>query len=40
MSTQNNGTSTEATTICTASVKDIAQVIDVVSYYGAIREII
>ena len=40
MSTQNNGVSTEATTMCRASVKGIAQVIDVVSYYGAIRKII
>ena len=40
MSTQNNGVSIEATTICRASVKDIVQVVNVVSYNGVIREII
>ena len=40
MSTQNSGVSIEATTICRASVKDTAQIVDVVSYYGVIREII
>ena len=40
MSTQNSGVSIEATTICRASVKDIAQIIGVVSYYRFIREII
>ena len=40
MSTQNSGVSIKATTICRASVKDIPQVVDVVSYNGVIREII
>ncbi|KAJ0080101.1 hypothetical protein Patl1_23758 [Pistacia atlantica] len=39
-STQNNGVSIEATTICRASAKDTSQVVDVVTYYGVIKEII
>ena len=39
-STQNSGVSIEATTMCRASMKDIAQVVDVVPYYGIIKEII
>ncbi|KAJ0099241.1 hypothetical protein Patl1_20504 [Pistacia atlantica] len=39
-STQNSGVSIEATTICRASAKDTSQVVDVVAYYGVIKEII
>ncbi|KAJ0091003.1 hypothetical protein Patl1_14369 [Pistacia atlantica] len=39
-STQNSGVSIEATTICQASAKDTSQVVDVVEYYGVIKEII
>ncbi|KAF7152180.1 hypothetical protein RHSIM_Rhsim01G0163400 [Rhododendron simsii] len=39
-STQNSGVSIDAATLCRSSVKDNAQVIDVVSYYGVIKDII
>ncbi|KAJ0113158.1 hypothetical protein Patl1_03573 [Pistacia atlantica] len=39
-STQNSGVSIEATTICRASAKDTSRVVDVVAYYGVIKEII
>ncbi|KAF7150464.1 hypothetical protein RHSIM_Rhsim02G0050400 [Rhododendron simsii] len=39
-STQNSGVSIDATTMCRASVKDTTQVVDVVSYYGVIKEIV
>lgn len=39
-STQNSGVSIEASTMCRASAKDTSQVVDVVAYYGVIRDII
>ncbi|XP_058185780.1 uncharacterized protein LOC131303006 [Rhododendron vialii] len=39
-SIQNSGVSIDATTLCRSSVKDNAQVVDVVSYYGVIKDII
>ncbi|KAF7128000.1 hypothetical protein RHSIM_Rhsim11G0005200 [Rhododendron simsii] len=36
-STQNSGVSIDAATLCRSSVKDNAQVVDVVSYYGVIK---
>lgn len=38
-STQNSGVMLDATTVCRSSARDNAQVIDVISYYGVIREI-
>ncbi|KAL9457402.1 hypothetical protein AB3S75_006449 [Citrus x aurantiifolia] len=38
--TQDSGVSIEATTVCRASAKDNAQVVDVVAYYGVITDII
>ena len=39
-STQNSGVSIEATTMCRSSAKDVAQVANIVEYYGVLREII
>lgn len=40
MATQNYGVSLEATTMCRSSAKDQSQVVDVVAFYGVLREII
>lgn len=39
-STQNSGVSIEATTVCRSSIKDRNQIVDVVAYYGVIKDII
>ena len=37
---QNSGVSIDVTTICRSSAKDTSQVVDVVAYYGVIKDII
>jgi hypothetical protein len=38
--TQNSGVTYDATTMCRASAKDVSQVVDVVTYYGILTDII
>jgi hypothetical protein len=38
--TQNSGVTYDATTMCRASAKDISQVVDVITYYGLLTDII